>query len=161
MIAGSLDVDVAARLAVLLSCAVVAGVLLVRLAGSAPTRGQEVDPTRPIPGGLPAPIAGAMEATLAAYLVVAGGAVVTGIGLGSADSAPATLVRAAGIGLLATAGGLALLRLRPGRRRPTAQALVAMTWIGAGLALAAPLVLLIAAAASALLAIRVDRPAPP
>jgi hypothetical protein len=142
--------ELAGRLAVLLACAASLGVLYVRLAGRAPT------PREP---GAPRPLGGSVEAALGAFVVVAGGAAVTGIGVGQAEGDGLALVRAGGIVVLAAAGVLAAGR-GPSRSRIGAPGIVGLAWLGAGLALASPLVLLVAAAAIVLLAVRVtERPA--
>jgi hypothetical protein len=152
--------DLLARLVVLLACAVAVGALYVQLARP------RSDRAAPGPGGAgPRPLPGAVDAALGAFVVVAGGAALTGIGLAGAEAAGLALVRLAGIALLAAAGGLAVVALRGrGRRRGRGPlgppAIVGMAWLGAGLALAAPLVLLVAAVVIVLLAVRVTaRPA--
>lgn len=151
-----MTLDLLARLVVLLACAVAIGTLYVRLARPRPDRAASG------PGGAgPRPLPGAEEAALGAFVVVAGGAALTGIGLAAAEGAGLPLVRLAGIALLAAAGGLAVIALRGRGRGPLGRpAIVGMTWLGAGLALAAPLVLLVAAVVIVLLGVRVtDRPA--
>jgi len=99
-----------------------------------------------------------VSAALGAFIVVAGGAALTGIGLGADDDAGLEALRATGIALLAAAGLLAVVPL-PDRRRLGAPALVGLAWLGAGMALAAPLVLIVAAVVIVALAIRVaERP---
>ena len=109
-----MTLELAARLAVLLACAVAAGALYVRLARSRPGTPDDASTPRPVPG--------AVSATLGAFVVVAGGAALTGIGLGADDRAGLALLRAAGIVLLAAAGLLAVVPLprRAGSaRRPS------------------------------------------
>jgi hypothetical protein len=141
-----MTLELAARLAVLLACAVAAGALYVRLARSGPGAAGDPSTPRPIPG--------AVSAALGAFVVVAGGAALSGIGLGAEDGAGLALLRAAGIVLLAAAGLLAVVPL-PGRGTLGPPALVGLAWLGAGMALAAPLVLIVAALVIALLAVRV------
>lgn len=143
-----MTLDLLARLVVLLACAVAVGVLYVRLARPAPA------PREP---GVSRPLPGAVNAALGALVVVGGGAVVTGIGLAAGDGAALVLARLAGIALLAIAALLAVIPAARGRLgTPT---LVGLAWLGAGLALAAPLVLLVAAVVIVLLAVRVtERP---
>lgn len=149
-----MTLELAARLAVLLACAVAIGALYVRLAGP---RSVPADPPMP---GVARPIRGAVDATLVAFVVVAGGAAIAGIAGGVGDGPGIVLLRAAGIVLLAAAGVLALVPLRR-RGRLGPQALIGLAWLGAGAALLAPLVLIVAALAIVLLAVRVeDRPRP-
>lgn len=144
-----MTLDLLARLAVLLACAAALGVLYVRLAGR--------DPAPRAPGS-PRPISGALDLALGAFVVVAGGAAVTGIGSAAGDGAALGLARLAWIALLAVAGALAIVPAARGRLG--APTLVGLAWLGAGLVLASPLVLLVAAVAIVVLAVRVeDRPA--
>lgn len=160
-----MTLDLAGRLVVLLACAVAVGVLYVRLAGARPA---PVAPAARDGGGpagasraTPRPLPGAVDAALGAFVVVAGGAAITGIGLGAGEGAGLALVRLLGIALLAGAGAFAVLPLPGGRRRPGAPALVGLAWLGAGLALLAPLVLMVAAVVIVVLAVRVaDHPGP-
>ncbi len=149
-----MTLELAARLAVLLACAVAAGALYVRLA-----RPRAVPVPEATSAPSPRPVTGAVEVALGAFIVVAGGAATAGIGFGTGAEVAPAMLRLAGIGLLALAGLLTLVPL-PGRGRLGAPALVGLAWLGAGLALAAPLVLLVAALVIVVLAMRVtDRPA--
>ncbi len=139
-----MTLDLISRLAVLLACSVALGVLYVRLARRVPAAFEP---------GVPRPLGGAVEVALGSFIVVAGGAAVTGIGLSGADGAGLELVRLGGIALIAAAG---VLTVAPAlRSRVSLPGLVGLAWLGAGLALASPLVLLVAAAAIVLLAVRV------
>lgn len=145
-----MTLELAARLAVLLAAAVAAGALYVRLARSSPGPVGDPSTARPVPG--------AVSAALGAFIVVAGGAALAGIGLGPGADGGLALLRAAGIGLLAAAGLLAVVAL-PGRGRPGPTGLIGPAWLGAGMALGAPLVLIVAALVVIVLAVRVeDRP---
>jgi hypothetical protein len=156
-------VEVAARLAVLLACAAVAGALLALAAGGS----RPAD--RVTRGAAPRPVRGALPLALAGFVVVAGGVAVTGAGAGDAAGGLAAL-RAVGIALLAAAGVLAVLVVRgPGRRdevreagsrrtpaiRPSAASAVSLAWLGAGMALASPLVMAVAVGAVLGLGVRV------
>jgi hypothetical protein len=118
-----------ARLAVLLSCAAGAGGLLVSLARPHPA-GTRVRPEGP--GGVP----GVVPAALAGYVLLAGGAALTGAGtLEAGMLAPG--LRVGGVGLLVATGLLAGLVIAPtGQRVPmTLGGLVILLWAGGALAL--------------------------
>jgi hypothetical protein len=118
-----------ARLAVLLSCAVAAGGLLVSLARPHPA-GNRVRPEGrgSVPGVVPAALAG--------YVLLAGGAALTGAGTLEAGMLAMGL-RVGGIGLLVATGLLAGLVVAPtGQRVPmTLGGLVILLWAGGALAL--------------------------
>jgi uncharacterized membrane protein len=88
-----MTLELAARLAVLLACAVAAGALYVRLARSGPGADGDRSTPRPVPG--------AVSTALGAFVVVAGGATLTGIGLGAGEGLGFAFLRAAGIVLRA------------------------------------------------------------
>jgi hypothetical protein len=118
-----------ARLAVLLSCAAAAGGLLVTLGRPHPARAR----IRPEgPGSLP----GVVPATLAGYVLLAGGAALTGAGTLDAGMLAAGL-RVGGVGLLMATGLVAGLIVAPnGERVPmTLGGLVILLWAGGALAL--------------------------
>lgn len=155
-----MTLEIATRLAVLAACAVAAGVLLVGMA--APRSGRGAAPiARPAPEADPArprAIPGAVTVALMGFVLVAGGSAVAGVGFGLGQGAGLATVRIAGIGLLAASGLLAAMP-RSRRRRTGLAGPVVLAWLGAGLALAAPLVLLVAALVTAVLGLRiVDRP---
>jgi hypothetical protein len=118
-----------ARLAVLLSCAAAAGGLLVSAAQPHPS-GIRVRPegSGSVPGVVPAALAG--------YLLLAGGAALTGAGTLEAGML-ATWLRVGGVGLLVATGLLAGLVVAPtGQRVPmTLGGLVILLWAGGALAL--------------------------
>ena len=118
-----------ARLAVLLSCAVAAGGLLVQVTRPRPSR------TRVRAGG-GAGLPGILPAALAGYAVLAGGAALTGAGTLDAGML-ATGLRAGGVGLLVATGLVAgLIVARTGARAPTTVGgLVILLWAGGALAL--------------------------
>jgi hypothetical protein len=118
-----------ARLAVLLSCAAAAGGLLVSLARPH-SAGTRVRPEGP--GSVP----GVVPAALAGYVLLAGGAALTGAGTLDAGML-ATGLRVGGVGLLVATGLLAGLVAAPtGQRVPmTLGGLVILLWAGGALAL--------------------------
>ena len=118
-----------ARLAVLLSCAAAAGGLLVSLARPHPA-GTRVRPEGP--GSVP----GVVPAALAGYVLLAGGAALTGAGTLDAGML-ATGLRVGGVGLLVATGLLTGLVVAPtGQRVPmTLGGLVILLWAGGALAL--------------------------
>jgi hypothetical protein len=145
-----MSLDVAARLAVLLACAVAAGALFVRQARPRPANRRAPDP------GASHPIPGAIDAALGGFILVAGGSALASAGSTTGGGAGLVVVQLAGIGLLAADGLLSIARLRLGRPRQVgAAALVSIAWLGAGLALAAPLVILLAAAVVLAASVRV------
>ncbi len=117
------------RLAVLLSCAAAAAALLVLLAGTRPSGGRV---RRTSPRGL----RGAVPAALAGYVLLAGGAALTGAGTLDAGML-ATGLRTGGVALLGATAGLAgMLATSRGRRAPmTLGGLVILLWAGGALAL--------------------------
>lgn len=118
-----------ARLAVLLSCAAATGGLLVILARPHPAGGRLRTEG---PGSLP----GIVPVALAGYLLLAGGAALTGAGTLDAGML-ATGLRVGGIGLLVATGLLAGLLVTPtGPRVPlTPGGLVILLWAGGALGL--------------------------
>lgn len=118
-----------ARLAVLLSCGAAAGALLVILARLRPPRTRV---RRASPDSLP----GVVPATLAGYLLLAGGAALTGAGALDAGML-ATGLRVGGVALLVATGVLAGLLTAPAREgvAMTAAGLVILLWAGGALAL--------------------------
>ena len=118
-----------ARLAVLLSCAAAAGGLLVILARPHPA-GTRIRPEGS--GSLP----GVVPAALAGYLLLAGGAALTGAGTLEAGMLE-TGLRVGGVGLLVATGLLAgLVVAPPGRSVPmTLGGLLILLWAGGALAL--------------------------
>ena len=118
-----------ARLAVLLSCAAATGGLLVILARPHPAGGRLRTEG---PGSLP----GIVPVALAGYLLLAGGAALTGAGTLDAGML-ATGLRVGGIGLLVATGLLAgLLVTSTGPRVPlTPGGLVILLWAGGALGL--------------------------
>jgi hypothetical protein len=143
-----MEPQLAARLAVLLASAVAAGALYVRLARSTqPSSRGDPSPLRGVPG--------AVNAALGAFVIVAGGAALTGFGLDVGPDAGFAVLRVGGLVLLAAAGLLAAAALA-GRGPLGPSGLVGLAWLGAGMALAAPIVLLVAAATVVLLGVRVE-----
>jgi hypothetical protein len=164
--------EVVARLAVLLACAVAAGALLVMVAG--PTRRARLphdeEPFEP------RPLAGLVPAGLAAFILLAGGTALSGAATVQGGDASVALA-AIGIGILAAAG---LLAARAARRGPpsatTAPAATAsptppstvappltilvLLWAGAALALSSWLIAAGAVLLALLGSLRVDRRVP-
>ena len=118
-----------ARLAVLLSCAVAAGGLLVQVARPHPAGAR-------VRTGAGIGVPGVIPAALAGYAVLAGGAALTGAGTLDAGML-ATGLRAGGVGLLVATGLVAgLIVARTGARAPTTVGgLVILLWAGGALAL--------------------------
>jgi hypothetical protein len=158
-----MTLEIATRLAVLAACAVAAGYLVVRMAAPPPSRrpAPMSDPAAEAAPARPRAIPGAVTVALMGFVLVAGGSAVAGVGFGLGEDPVLAAVRISGIGLLLLAGLLAAIpRSRRGRLGGVGLVgPVVLAWVGAGLALAAPIVLLVAALATALLGLRVvDRP---
>jgi hypothetical protein len=122
-------VETIARLSVLLSCAVAAGLLAVILAD------------RRLAGLLarherPGTLRGVVQAALGGYALVAGGAALTGAGTVDAGML-ATGLRVVGVALLVAVAALTVfVMVLPAERIPiTAGALVILLWAGGALAL--------------------------
>jgi len=122
-----------ARLAVLVSCAAAGGTLLVILAGPRPAGSRSPAAARDarratLPGFIPAALAG--------YMLLAGGAALTGAGTLDAGML-VTGLRVGGVALLVATAVLAgLVVAPPATRLPmTAGGLVILLWAGAALAL--------------------------
>jgi hypothetical protein len=155
-----MTLEIATRLAVLAACAAAAGLLLVEMASPRSGRGA-ARINRPAPAAnpiRPRAIPGTVTVALMGFILVAGGSAVAGVGFGVGQEPGLATVRIAGIGLLAASGLLAAVP-RSRLRRSGLLGPVVLAWVGAGLALAAPLVLLVAALVAAVLGLRtVDRP---
>ncbi len=154
--------EVAARLAVLVACAVAGGALLVLVAtpARAPARAPAVGSRASVPVG------GVAPAVLAAFVLLAGGTALTGAGTIPAI-AGSSIVAMAGIGMLAAAGvatGLAALRLvraPSGRRLAVASPVVlVLAWAGAAVALGSWLLAVGAVAVALLAGVRLERREP-
>ena len=118
-----------ARLAVLLSCAVAAGGLLVQVARPHPAGAR-------VRTGAGIGVPGVIAAALAGYALLAGGAALSGAGTLDAGML-ATGLRAGGVGLLIATGFLTGMVAAPtGARAPTTLGgLVILLWAGGALAL--------------------------
>jgi len=118
-----------ARLAVLLSCAVAAGGLLVQVARPHPAGAR-------VRTGAGIGVPGVIPAALAGYALLAGGAALSGAGTLDAGML-ATGLRAGGVGLLIATGFLTGMVAAPtGARAPTTLGgLVILLWAGGALAL--------------------------
>jgi hypothetical protein len=149
-------VEVAARLAVLVACAVAAGTLFVLLAAPGPAR-PAADPPHP------APLPGLVPAALAAFVLLAGGTALTGAGAVDPGNLSGALA-VAGIAMLAIAGipaGRAAVRiLRASSAANMAidpsPSLIALAWAGAALALASWLLAVSAVLVALLASLSVD-----
>ncbi len=152
--------EVAARLAVLVACAVAAGTLFVLVAAPVRVRPPADPPHAP-------PLAGLAPASLATFILLAGGSALTGAGAGDAGAA-ASVVALAGIGILVVAGlltGRAALRVLGASSAGEAAAapsptLLVLAWTGAALALASWLLAIGAVVVALLTSVRVEGRAP-
>ena len=146
--------ELAARLAVLLACGVAGGALFVLVAAPGQARPAASEPVPP---------AGFALVVLGGFILLAGGTVVTGGGTIDARSASAAL-QAAGIGLLAACGLLAVRSALHVLRAPTAAevavvpspSLLVLAWAGAALALASWILAAGALAVALLAGVRLD-----
>ena len=122
-------VETVARLGVLLSCAVAAGLLAVILADG---RSAGLLARHATPGTL----RGVVPAALGGYALVAGGVALTGAGTVDAGMLASGL-RVGGVALLAAVAALTMLVMVPPVERipMTAGALVILLWTGGALAL--------------------------
>lgn len=144
-----------ARVAVLLACGVAGGALFVLVA--APPR------ARAHPPG-PASLARLAPTALAAFILLAGGTVLTGAGTIDAGTASGVL-QAAGIGVLAVVGILAarsavrVLRATTAAERAVvpSPSLLVLAWAGAALALASWILAAGAVGVALLAGVRVER----
>jgi hypothetical protein len=150
--------ELAARLAVLVACAVAAGALFILVA--TPTRMH-----RPAEPPVPAPLAGLAPAVLVAFILLAGGTALTGAAVVDAGAvstalAIAGIVLLAGIGLVIARAAVRVLRA------PTAgevglmpsPTLIVLTWAGAALALSSWLLAMGAVAVALLASVSIERP---
>lgn len=147
--------ELAARLAVLLSCGVASGALFVLLAAPGQARAHPE----------PAPLAGLAPTVLVAFILLAGGTVLTGAATIDAGFASVVL-QAPGIGLLAVTGLLAARSTLRVLRAPAAPetavvpspSLLVLAWAGAALAMVSWILAAGAAGVAVLASFTVDRP---
>jgi hypothetical protein len=162
-------VEVAARLAVLVACGVAGGTLFVLLASPARARGPAGPPAgrpghRPPESPAPASLGGLAPASLAAFVLLAGGTALTGAATVDAGDSSAVLALA-GIGMLAIAGipaGRAALRVlrapdASGASIVPSSTLIVLAWAGAALALASWLLALAAVVMALVASVRIER----
>ncbi len=168
--AGALTgVEVAARLAVLVACGVAAGTLFVLLALPAQARRPAGPPAgrggdQPAEPPVPAPLGGLAPASLAAFVLLAGGTALTGAATVDAGARSAVLA-VVGIGMLAIAGipaGRAALQVlrAPGAAGAVvapSSTLIVLAWAGAALALASWLLAVAAVVMALLASVRIER----
>jgi hypothetical protein len=162
-------VEVAARLAVLVACGVAGGTLFVLLASPArarppggPSAGRPDD--QPPESPVPAPLGGLAPASLAAFVLLAGGTVLTGAATVDAGD-PSAVLAVAGIGMLAIAGipaGRAALRIlrapgAAGALVAPSSTLIVLAWAGAALALGSWLLAVGAVVMALLASVRIER----
>ena len=150
--------ELAARLAVLLACAVAAGVFFILVAS--PPRAHL--PAEPL---VPPPLAGLAPAAIFAFTLLAGGTALSGAGTVDAGALSGALA-AAGIGLLGgsglvTARGTLRVLRAPGADEAgfvPSPLLILLAWAGAALALASWLLAIGALVVALLASVRVERP---
>lgn len=161
--------EVAARLAVLVACGVAGGTLFLLLASPAWARGPAGPPAgrpgdQPPESPVPMPIGGLAPASLAAFILLAGGTALTGAATVDAGDSSAVLA-VAGIAMLAIAGipaGRAALRLirapdAAGASIVPSSTLIVLAWAGAALALASWLLAVAAVVMALLASVRIER----